>query len=279
MQHMSDSDLSALFVVLCNIVATTSLVIWDTFLAFDEEVEFIWSSNFTFVKVLYFVVRYLGLIFHCAITLVFFGNIHAKGNSCFEITRFISIAGTITIGCSNILLIQRVYAFYGRSRSLLWSLLTLFVICEASVVAVLIVGVPRYRTETLEGFPPPFGHCTIENYSAILSLVWFLELMFQVVAFVCIVGRFARLQYMAWKTGVPNSQLYTVFLRDGIWVFFILFLCFLFSGIYMHSTKTAGLCFALWSFATSNICCTRLILNLNHSVNKDRDCGSSLWYY
>lgn len=276
-------------------------------------------SKFTFVKVLYFVVRYLALILHwfvnspyklanltspSSITLVFFGNINAKGmNSCSEIMRLISIVGTITIACSNILLIQRgtafnvlweieiilrqaiilVYAFYGRSKPLLWSLLSLFVLSEASIVAITVIGVPRYRTTKVEGLPSLFGHCVIERYSEILSFIWWvvqngkgknlltastpkgsLSLRSKLFPSSALLEgspswstrhgkRVCRiLSYTQFSWGMEYGYFSSYFVSSFQISFLyhlwerLLSVCFLFSGIYMHSLSVTGLCFALW---------------------------------
>lgn len=114
---------------LCNLVASTTIIIWDIFLTFDEEVKFIWSNfKFTLVKVLYVTVRYLAVIvfwygcsssrpanllgwprLHCphsAINFAFFGD-PQRFKFCQAILWIISFAGSFTAACSNILLIQR----------------------------------------------------------------------------------------------------------------------------------------------------------------------------
>lgn len=64
-----------------------------------------------------------------------------------------------------------VYAFYERSKPLLWLLSIIFVLIESSVVVIMTLGVPKYQVVQLEVFPPPFGHCLVTKVPGILSFV------------------------------------------------------------------------------------------------------------
>lgn len=258
-----------------SLLAGITLLVWDTLLTLDEEVRFIWTFQFTVAKILYLTVRYLVLMIFCALVLAFFGNYKQFDGLCPAIPWIICVGGSFTIACSNVLLVHRVYAFYGRSRRILWFLFLLFISTEAAAIIVLVLSVTGFLVLPSQGdvLPPSSSACAIQQYPEKLSFVFFSELIFQSLAFVCVVARFIKLQSRARRTDVPYSPLYQKFFRDGIWVFTILFLTFLLSGIYMHTSTSdvSGPTLSLWSYAASSICCTRLILNLNYSAKGHRN--------
>lgn len=55
----------------CNL--GTALCVWDTLLVFDE-IQFIWSSEFACVKILYLLVRYLVLAIYCMMVFAYLGS-------------------------------------------------------------------------------------------------------------------------------------------------------------------------------------------------------------
>lgn len=260
-------QLPRFFQIEFNLVATTTLIIWNIFSTLDEEVRFIWSSNLTFAKGLYFVVRYLALLLFCGATLSFFG--HLGADPCTEFIKFLVINGITITACSKILLVQRVYAFYGCSKCILWIFYSGFVLSESLVIVVTILELQDFRAEK-DILPSPipelFGYC-FKEFPSISSFGWFCEIAFEAVAFVCIVTRFVKLS-TEWRTGFSsNSGLYKVFLRDGTWTFLILFLFYLFSAILLRAQNIPeALSISLWAYALSSICCTRLILNLHHAA-------------
>lgn len=261
--------------LLNNIVACTTLIVWDTLLTFNEERVFIQLSKAsTWVKVLYCMSRYIALAIYI-VAMCFFVGSHEQLRFCSKIMWLVSFAGTAIIACSHILLIQRVYAFCGRSKLLLWALSFLFLLNQTSGVVILSLEVlPEFVVVDLQGnLPALFGNCVIMHYSRTLSLIFFLGLEFHIIAFACIIIRVASLRFTSWRTGVRVPSLYADFLKDGIWVFMFSSLVSLLPGVYIRAESFIGLSFAAWSYVISSICCTRLILNLNHSVNRDRDFG------
>lgn len=199
--------------------------------------------------------RYVALALYRGMTLAFVGN-HKRFGFCTNIMWSVLFSGTVIVTCSNILLIQRVSAFCGRSKLLLWFLSLTFILGESSAIVVLALDISKYHVVDLKSnLPSSFGNCVIEHYSGILSLILFLELGFQSVAFTCIIARVVPLMFTSWKTGLQMSPLYMDILRDGIWVYMILFLTFLLSGIYMHTESLRGL-----SFAMMDICGIQYLL-------------------
>lgn len=281
--QMVVQELSAFSQVLHNMLATTTCIIWYTILTLDEEVEFIWPSKSSPVKILYMVVRYLPRVFQAGVVFVFFINVNIKGIGalCSGIIWFVGIVAIVIAACSNILFIQRVYAFYGCSKRVLWFLLTIFILNETAVFVLVVIGASKYHIvpdSILQPFPESFGSCIIQKKDRIIAFVWFLGLLFQTIAFTCIAAKCLHLQYISWKSGISHSQLYKVLFRDGAWTFCILFFCFLFAGIYMYTRITIGLSILLWAITACSICSTHIVLNLHQSAKKGGYSGDSSLY-
>lgn len=68
-----------------------------------------------------------------------------------------------------------VYAFYGRSRPLLWFLSFCFILNEVAVVIIQAMAIPKYKIIP-NSLPPPlprlFGSCIFERHSGITAFVW-----------------------------------------------------------------------------------------------------------
>lgn len=253
---------------LLNAVANVALIVWDILLTIEKEVAFITITRISLVKVLFFVVRYLSLSIQLGSLFFLFCSQHLEVDICPAYIWYLTVNGMIVIACSNLLFIHRVAAFYARDRAIVWFLGAAFAITETTVVVIIGLTVPKFHL-VKNPFPElvtVVGGCVSGPYPNTIAFMWLTELVFQSVAFGCVIARCVYTQIMSSRDGVPASSLYTIFLRDGIWVYLLLFLTFVLNVVYTHQSNYNGLIPGLWSFTATSICCSRLILNLNSSV-------------
>ncbi|KAJ7352683.1 hypothetical protein DFH08DRAFT_859621, partial [Mycena albidolilacea] len=101
-------------------VACLALLTYDTFLNVDMEYRHIWKSKGSLIKCLYLWSRYATFL---DVTLEALRRVDADVNldpaKCTAISTFISVYSTFGIGITEIILMVRTYALYGRSKKLL----------------------------------------------------------------------------------------------------------------------------------------------------------------
>ncbi|KAJ7873092.1 hypothetical protein B0H14DRAFT_2720921 [Mycena olivaceomarginata] len=101
-------------------VACLALLTYDTLLNVDMEYRHIWKSKGSLIKCLYLWSRYATFL---DVTLEALRRADADVNldpaKCTAISTFISVYSTFGIGITEIILMVRTYALYGRSKKLL----------------------------------------------------------------------------------------------------------------------------------------------------------------
>ncbi|KAI0311172.1 hypothetical protein OF83DRAFT_779615 [Amylostereum chailletii] len=107
-------------------VASMAVLVYDALILFGEEVDLIWKARWTFPKALYLLSRYTPFIdlavdlYH---TLAF---PQPSPEACQSSYVFISWSMVIGMGLSEVVMILRIYAMRGRSKRVLYSLVTLW---------------------------------------------------------------------------------------------------------------------------------------------------------
>ncbi|KAK0452761.1 uncharacterized protein EV420DRAFT_681684 [Desarmillaria tabescens] len=126
-----------------------SFILWDYVISFDDEVNLFWSSRRSWIKFLFFVNRYLGLILRLwdALSERYELNYSTCGAAarrsskeilCVFVDPESIIYVTIQLVVIGIILILRVWVITGNQRWILWSFFGLLA-CTASVSVVLFV--------------------------------------------------------------------------------------------------------------------------------------------
>jgi len=250
------------FPLLINSVSAGSLLLWDISITFSEEVELIWKSRLSIVKIVFLIMRYLSLGTQFVSIAVPLMSIETHA-TCKSYIWFRSFSSAISICTSQILLIYRVLAFYNWNFILQLSLSALFVITNISILVLLVLGVSHYAviTNPIPSLNSILGGCITTSYPKELAFVWIPELIFQSILFILVFSKFAMGYLETWKRR-QASQIYKVFIRDGVWVYVIQLAVLLLCVLFNRQASFLGLDFIIWQITVTSICCTRLILNL-----------------
>jgi len=225
-------------------------------------------SKLGIVNVLFFLVRYLTVAIR-VVELVFYTNItgliHPSPPYCVAWVWFEVLGGLVVFYSVRILLIVRVFAFYERNRKLLFAII-IFSVCEhASSIGILSVAVPKMPTMP-SPLPPNLhaGACIIQSIPALFSGYWIPGLIGESLLFLLVIIKFFPTQ----KSEIWSSHLLRVIIRDGIWVFALLFANILWSALAFQFSPEKGQIAVTWLWSVMGFCGTRLVLNLR-SVGRD----------
>jgi len=209
-------------------VAATTLVWYDYFLTLNDEIQFFWGRRLTWTAFLFFANRYLILITQTFNTYPqvssHVGYILCKVSVGFILTG----SGVVQELLVDTILCIRIYAMYGRSKLVLYSLGTLLGVCTlASLSVVAAIGIHTKGTAT-----PAQGihHCTIVTPFKFLWAYWVPILVYESTGFLMVFYKaFQHIRHSNWQDTVTEisqsttSSLMTVLYRDSLIYFAVIF--------------------------------------------------------
>jgi len=242
--------------VIYNAVAASMFIFWDHCITFSQEVDLIWRSNkWGAINTLFLVIRYMTLSIR-VVELVFytnvFGLIRPTSSQCVAWIRFEAASGQILFFCVEIVLILRVFAFYGRKWRILFALLALFA-CE-SAVRITILGITMPKIITLPNPLPSnlhAGACLITVVPPLFSSYWVPALTFESILFLLVVYQFVQTKRHA-EIGSPHILI--VFVRDGSWAFTLIFAVLLWSTLAFELNPVKGDIGLTWLYSVLGFC-------------------------
>ncbi|EGO22491.1 hypothetical protein SERLADRAFT_416941 [Serpula lacrymans var. lacrymans S7.9] len=111
-------------------VAGGTLLLWDFLLTFGDEVEYIWSTRWSFAKVTFLTNRYGNLLFQVLVNGQELGIISGSPATqfCFHFTYFISIFMNFSAESIHILVLVRAWAIWGCKPRMATILITIYII-------------------------------------------------------------------------------------------------------------------------------------------------------
>lgn len=235
------------------------------------QVRCVWKSKLSVIAVLFGVIRFLAVAVQAVALGLNVGTRSISNSVCKAVIWYQAFLGLIMSTCVDILLIYRVYAFYGRNKKILISLCIFETMAFVAVLGTLIVALSRDKVAR-----NPFadqlhiGSCIISDVSTLSSSVWIPILCVQTTLFCLAAGRYI---YLQWKGPLLFSTLYYTFLGDGIWTFLVLFIVDLLCIIGNSINSVLGLICFYWCFPLVGTCASRLILNLRSASYSSQDYG------
>ncbi|KAL0950316.1 hypothetical protein HGRIS_010291 [Hohenbuehelia grisea] len=192
-------------------IASLAFLVWDIFITLDEEVHLIWPNRWTYMKFLYFFVRYFALCVQIA--LLFTGSdisrhFHFSISDCNIWGNFqAASAMVISLGVDWILVL-RVDALYCANRGvrfLLASLLLFETICMGLGLG-LMAGGTIYDQ-----------NCTVLDVPKALIIYGVSTLIVQLILFILSAVRFIAHA----RSDSSRIPLLSLVVRDGAWAFFL----------------------------------------------------------
>jgi len=250
-----------------NTVAASIVIFYDYVLTLGDEVDLIWRSKFTWVNILFYVIRYL-TIFVRMIHLVFctnvFGLLPVTPSGCLLWQWFQVMSGQILFLIVEILLITRVFAYYGRHTPLLIVLLFLLAVEFSAMVALVATSlpnghiIPSLLTDNIHA-----GSCIGKYMPARFASLWIPPLIMQGIVSSLITGKFI---WSRLDAQTSSSPLLVVFIRDHVWAFLLIFAVSMWSTLAYQLTIYDGQVALTWNYSVLGFCGSRLILNLREAA-------------
>ncbi|KII92923.1 hypothetical protein PLICRDRAFT_37735 [Plicaturopsis crispa FD-325 SS-3] len=222
-------------------VGAFAFLLYDIILTFDQEVELIWSRDWSFVKLLYFFVRYFPVLVQ--VPTLFMAGSHFTQRQCFIWVTLQDVASITIVLAVDYILILRVAALY-HDRKRVKTLLFVSYIADICVVVVSIgLAIPSAIYD---------NNCVLTNIPTFITLSGAASGVFQVVLFGFTAIKFTQ----AVREGWGNVPIFKLLMRDGTWAFFTIFVAIVVnSGLLVGPTTAyARLLYGAIAFSsTSNI--------------------------
>jgi len=260
-------------VLIYNTVAASVFIFWDYCITFGQEVELIWWSKFSLVNLLFFVTRYVSIGIRI-VEVMFYTNVsgalHPSPFACAAWIWIEVLSGLILVLCVNIILIMRVFAFYGRNKRVLAYILGLFLCEYVAIVTMLAISVPKILVmpSSSESLPPNIhtGACLMLGIPTLFSRLWTPGLIFESILLALVIIRVAKTRNAGMGT---TPHVLTVFVRDGIWGFTVIFATVLWIVAAFGRSPEQGEIALTWWYSMMGFCGSRMVLNLR-SLAKER---------
>ncbi|KAF8512366.1 hypothetical protein BU17DRAFT_69253 [Hysterangium stoloniferum] len=168
--------------------------------------------------------------------------------------------GDECLQCVEMLLVLRLYAFYGRPKGLLIALCVLFFAINGAAVVIMVILLSQFVLKPIpSSVPSKFRNvaCFVVNVPTEFPYYWTLGLAYDSILFFLLIGMWIH-KYFA--TGMSGGGLLQVLVRDGAWAFFTVF----------DSFGGVGIMAQLWLHTCLGVVGPRLVLNLRDFDRKRR---------
>lgn len=244
---------------LVSALCANILLAWDIIITFDIEVELIWKAPKSVVTCLFLFNRYISLSQAIMSTVFLHGEFKTEHNICRVYAWYYAFSTVSLIWITNILNVYRVYAFFGRDRRILIVISTLGVINGGATLVMSILVVRTFAIFHTNIVLTAVGECILTNFPRLLHYIWVTETVFQSFLFFLMLARCIQKTVISWNKTMSPSNLYHLFIRDGIWAYTILLGMFIVSAT---QTNVSGLSVLQWAVTYAEIWSSRVILNL-----------------
>ncbi|KAJ7584803.1 hypothetical protein C8J56DRAFT_949074 [Mycena floridula] len=240
-----------------------AVFLYDYTLTLEREISLIWGSEWTFMRVLYTLQRYLPFVDTLCLTLF---HQFARGLSTRACTEIYQVA-IVTIMCgflvSQGILTVRIWAVWHRG----------FVIAGALGLALLgvlgfqlMVAIVWIRSVVFTIPPVPYQGCFVAAGSRILVLFWVAPMAFDFVCFVLMTIPAIK----SYRTGGSSALMRTVY-RDGVIYYLYIFLFTTMNVVVVTSLPTdLMVLFATFERGMYSILTSRTVLRIREVASQNR---------
>ncbi|KAF9460256.1 hypothetical protein BDZ94DRAFT_1266390 [Collybia nuda] len=201
-----------LFISKYYALAATAMLVYDTFLTFDREVDAIWRSQWTAVKALFFFNRYANI--GAYVTSIVAINSTWPRDSCLRYVIFPGIFNLIQQVVIGSILMLYTYALFNRSKTVFAITFTVF------LVQIVVIG---WSLGAITAVPLPRGFvgCIYAGKTGTgirVQTSWIMQLVFISVAFGLMIWKAITL-----KKCQVRAPLVTIMTKDGLKYFGVIF--------------------------------------------------------
>ncbi|KIP01927.1 hypothetical protein PHLGIDRAFT_131017 [Phlebiopsis gigantea 11061_1 CR5-6] len=253
-------------------VSAIAFYTWECLVTLPDEIELVWKSRWTHVKILYLITRYSAFL--TAGQSAYYNMLdHPTVESGFNQACIGLSFGIFSLSANSLVLQMRVYAIYEQQKTVIAALSFLFVLMVGSMVGITAKKLTNDHAGVIPG--TPFCDGKIPGY---FFAFWIPNMIFEFILF-------AMVAYKSFQQNwsVPGRELWrgarllNVMFRDSVFYFFLSFAMGLLNTLIWNLAPLD-----LFQLGTSFVSVispaitTRMILNLRDVYNKDVQ-GTSGW--
>ncbi|KAG2109612.1 uncharacterized protein F5147DRAFT_836570 [Suillus discolor] len=155
-----------------SIVAAAFVVVYDWVLTLPQEIDLIWTQRWSYMTMLYLVIRYVGIPYSV---------VNVLGNIIYYAVNGTNMVVTAMLG---VIMISRLHVMYQRSRRMLIFLVIIFLTVNIACGVVAIIGI-KYDFVSKELVVSGINMCSggFEGGTQLLmSMIWMLNTVWEVLA-------------------------------------------------------------------------------------------------
>ncbi|KII95799.1 hypothetical protein PLICRDRAFT_34750 [Plicaturopsis crispa FD-325 SS-3] len=247
---------------ICQLAAMCA-TIYDHFLSLDQEVELIWKRKWSYSKILFLIIRYIGEAVLIANAVVFLSTDISR-SVCRQYTIFQASASSVILLLMQVTLQWRIHAMYRESRKILVFLCICF---SVEIISMCVLLGLRMGTEIALSEPlglPGVHICSFTKVPHFVYGFWIAVIAFETVLFS--LALWVAIQHV-WQVGTWSaSHILHVLLRDSFSYFLVTLAGYIAcAGVWIVDPSVKTEIPESFAFAFTVIMGARLMLNLREA--------------
>ncbi|KAI0355316.1 hypothetical protein OH77DRAFT_1479766 [Trametes cingulata] len=199
-------------------LAGYTILLYECILTFPDEVQYIWPTRWSMVKIIYMFNRYGNITFVALADLQLLGVWWDSSPAfCFDVTLVMSFVQLLSFALIHILVLLRAWATWGRQKRMLTVLGALFGVYACVSIAMLVYGLIDGGEDAF-----PFSSITKTCISTLPPHAWILwvpSLILECATFALTMASIR--QFNVHRHFREHSTIVQVICRDGVAYFFI----------------------------------------------------------
>ncbi|KAF9555958.1 hypothetical protein CPC08DRAFT_109341 [Agrocybe pediades] len=256
-------------------IVANVIIFYDYLVTLEEEVRLMWRGKWSLVKILFFVIRYYGLL-GAIFSLYSILTPFLTNKVSMRIVQWDIITAFLATLLTEAVLIIRLYALYNRSRKLLTFMLLCYAAttsCSAWIMSQdIVAGIASIVVRL-----PGTATCTFPPLPQWAYAFWIPFTTFDTL--LCAFALYRGYQTFASSVGLHGSlanRLLKVMIRDSLFNFIILSLAYL-SGtlVWVKLSNAYILIPGAFIITLCNVLSNRMILNIRDTASKQGHVGTN----
>ncbi|KAG2109091.1 hypothetical protein BD769DRAFT_107983 [Suillus cothurnatus] len=211
------------------IVAAGVMLVYDWVLTFGQEIELIWRQRWSFMTMLYLILRYIGIPYY--VLMILTSMPIASATDAVSDTMIYTIIGinTVVAAAVGVIMIARLHAMYQRSRLMLVFLVIIFL--AVNITCGVLAAIVLKDTVAEELILSGTYMCTFEYEGDVqlwTSMIWVLNVVWETLA-LCLsvwiaVKHFRDLRRFGPSTRLTIGDCFRVLIKSHV-LYFASFVC------------------------------------------------------
>ncbi|KAI5120292.1 hypothetical protein M0805_005798 [Coniferiporia weirii] len=242
------------------------ILLYDHFLTFYQEVQYIWQAKSSLMKKAFLLNRYLvpSVLIMIASFMNHFGNSNIEDSTCSGFFIFSTLVGMVSMSVGNLFVLLRVVTLWGRNQRKALILMVGFLISFCVTLSFAIVIAVKMLSKMV--YVAAVHMCVTPNKIGALTGMWASILLFELLVLI-LVGWNAFDRPRSRDTNITR-----VLAKDGVWVFVILATLRMFNLV-LSIVVGPGLVvlgvYFVWAMTTVTL--NRAVLSVHRNAAKDSE--------